>query len=93
MAVRKMNGACMIGDFAKTLGTGRTRFFRKLKEDGVLMANRLPISTVHRPWLVRGNRAGSLHGQQRERASCFYHDGDWRRSDLVREKISRFFQV
>jgi anti-repressor protein len=42
MAVRNMQGACKIGDFAKTLGTGRTRFFRWLRERGVLMANRLP---------------------------------------------------
>jgi anti-repressor protein len=41
-AVRNMQGACSIGDLAKTLGTGRNRLFGKLKVDKVLMENRLP---------------------------------------------------
>lgn len=42
MAVRNMHGACSVGDFAKTLGTGRNRFFAWLREIGVLMINNMP---------------------------------------------------
>jgi len=42
MAVRQMNGACSVGDFAKTIGTGRNRLFKQLKDDSVLMAGNLP---------------------------------------------------
>jgi anti-repressor protein len=42
LAVRNMQGACKIGDFAKALGTGRNRLFMWLKESGILMANRMP---------------------------------------------------
>lgn len=41
-AVRRMNGACHIGDFAKTIGIGRNTFFKILRGDGILMANNLP---------------------------------------------------
>jgi anti-repressor protein len=42
MAVRNMQGACKLGDFAKALGTGRNRLFKWLREAGILMANRMP---------------------------------------------------
>lgn len=40
--VRNMEGACSVGNFAKAIGMGRNRFFRKLREDGILMKNNLP---------------------------------------------------
>lgn len=42
MAVRRMDGACQIGEFCKTLGIGRATFFKMLRDDQVLMANNLP---------------------------------------------------
>lgn len=41
-AIRNVDGVCKIGDLGKTLCIGRTKFFRRLKNDGVLMANNLP---------------------------------------------------
>lgn len=41
-AVRRMQGACHIGDFAKTIAIGRNTFFKMLRADGILMANNLP---------------------------------------------------
>lgn len=41
-AVRRMEGACKIGDFGKTIGYGRTTFFAMLKADKVLMPDRMP---------------------------------------------------
>lgn len=41
-AVRRMQGACHIGDFAKTIAIGRNTFFKMLRSDGILMANNLP---------------------------------------------------
>jgi phage antirepressor YoqD-like protein len=42
MAVRNMQGACSVGDFAKTIGIGRNRLFKLMRDDGVLMKNNLP---------------------------------------------------
>lgn len=40
--VRNMHGSCKIGDFAKAIGIGRNTLFKKLREDGILMAGNLP---------------------------------------------------
>lgn len=42
MAVRNMEGACAIGDFCKTIGWGRNKLFKQMREDGILQANNLP---------------------------------------------------
>lgn len=42
MAVRNMEGACSISDFAKTIGTGRNRLLKQLRGDMVLMKNNRP---------------------------------------------------
>ena len=42
MAVRNMQGACAVGDFAKTIGLGRNRLFKLMRDDGILMTNNLP---------------------------------------------------
>jgi len=42
MAVRRMEGACKIGDFGKVIGIGRNSLFAKLRLDGILMADRMP---------------------------------------------------
>jgi anti-repressor protein len=42
MAVRNMQGACSVGEFAKTIGTGRNRLFKQMRDDGILMANNQP---------------------------------------------------
>lgn len=41
-AVRNMQGACAVGDFAKTIGTGRNKLFKLMRDDEILMANNLP---------------------------------------------------
>jgi phage antirepressor YoqD-like protein len=41
-AVRRMEGACKIGDFSKSLGIGRNTFFAMLKADKILMPDRMP---------------------------------------------------
>lgn len=41
-AIRAVDGVCSIEKIAKTIGIGRNKFFRRLREDGVLMANNLP---------------------------------------------------
>lgn len=41
-AVRDLDGVCPVEAVAKTLGTGRNKFFQKLREDRVLMKNNLP---------------------------------------------------
>jgi Rha family phage regulatory protein len=41
-AVRRMDGACKIGDFSKSLGIGRNTFFAMLKADKILMLDRMP---------------------------------------------------
>lgn len=42
MAVRRMEGSCQIGEFCKTIGIGRTTFFKMLRADKVLMESNLP---------------------------------------------------
>jgi len=42
MAVRNMQGACPVGDFAKTIGLGRNRLFKLMRDDDILMKNNLP---------------------------------------------------
>lgn len=42
MAVRNMQGACPVSSFSKTLGIGRNKFFKMMREDGFLMKNNLP---------------------------------------------------
>jgi len=42
MAVRNLDGSCMIGELAKVLGYGRTTFFSMLRNDMYLMANNQP---------------------------------------------------
>lgn len=40
--IRAIDGVCHIEKIAKTLGYGRTKFFKRLREDGILMGNNLP---------------------------------------------------
>lgn len=40
--VRNMQGACEVGKFAKTVGIGRNKFFKMMREDGILMAGNMP---------------------------------------------------
>lgn len=40
--IRTIDGVCHIEKIAKTLGYGRTKFFKRLREDGILMGNNLP---------------------------------------------------
>lgn len=42
LAVRNMQGACSVGDFAKTIGVGRNKLFKKLRDDCILMRNNVP---------------------------------------------------
>jgi anti-repressor protein len=41
-AIRATEGVCSVEKIAKTLGWGRNKFFDKLRNDGILMANNLP---------------------------------------------------
>lgn len=40
--IRAMEGVCHVEKVAKTLGFGRNKFFRQLREDGILMGSNLP---------------------------------------------------
>jgi len=42
MAVRRMDGACKVGDFAKVIGIGRNLLFAKLRLDQILMVDNIP---------------------------------------------------
>lgn len=42
MAVRRMEGACHVGDFGKAIGIGRNKLFKRMREDGILMASNMP---------------------------------------------------
>jgi phage antirepressor YoqD-like protein len=42
IAVRRMEGACKIGDFGKVISIGRNILFSKLRHDRVLMADNMP---------------------------------------------------
>ncbi len=41
-AIRSIDGVCHIEKIAKTLGVGRNKFFKRLREDGILMRSNLP---------------------------------------------------
>jgi phage antirepressor YoqD-like protein len=41
-AVRSVDGVCHIEKIAKTLGIGRNKFFKRLRDDGILMGTNLP---------------------------------------------------
>lgn len=41
-AIRNVDGVCKIENVGKIICIGRTKFFRRLKDDGVLMVNNLP---------------------------------------------------
>lgn len=40
--IRAMDAVCHIGQFCKTMKIGRNRLFKRMKDDGILMANRMP---------------------------------------------------
>lgn len=42
LAVRRMDGACKIGDFGKVIGIGRNILFARLREDEILMVDNMP---------------------------------------------------
>lgn len=41
-AIRAVDGVCSIEKIAKTLGIGRNKFFKRLRDDSVLLTNNLP---------------------------------------------------
>ncbi len=41
-AIRAVDGVCSIEKIAKTLGIGRNKFFKRLRDDSILLANNLP---------------------------------------------------
>jgi phage anti-repressor protein len=45
MRVRNMQGACSVGEFAKTIGDGPNKLFKKLRDDGYLMKSNLPYQS------------------------------------------------
>ena len=52
--VRALDGSTSIGDFAKVIGTGQNRLFKRLRDDGFLMVNNHPMqSAVERGLLVQ----------------------------------------
>lgn len=42
IAVRRMEGACKIGDFCKVIGMGRNTMFARMRKDEILMADNMP---------------------------------------------------
>lgn len=40
--IRAMDAVCHIGEFCKTMKIGRNRLFKRMKDDGILMASRMP---------------------------------------------------
>ena len=44
--VRALEGSISIGDFAKLIGTGQNRLFKKLRDDGFLMVNNHPMQSA-----------------------------------------------
>lgn len=40
--IRAMDGVCHIGEFCKTMRIGRNRMFKRMKDDKILMASRMP---------------------------------------------------
>jgi len=52
--VRALDGSISVGDFAKLIGTGQNRLFKRLRDDGYLMVNNHPMqSAVERKLLVQ----------------------------------------
>ena len=52
--VRALDGSISIGDFAKLIGTGQNRLFKRMREDGFLMVNNHPMqSSIERELLVQ----------------------------------------
>jgi anti-repressor protein len=52
--VRALDGSISIGDFAKVIGTGQNRLFKKLRDDGFLMNNNHPMQhSLERGLLVQ----------------------------------------
>ncbi len=52
--VRALDGSISVGDFAKLIGTGQNRLFKRLRDDGFLMINNHPMqSAVERDLLVQ----------------------------------------
>jgi anti-repressor protein len=41
-AIRSIDGVCHIEKVAKTIGIGRNKFFKRLRDDGILMRSNLP---------------------------------------------------
>jgi phage antirepressor YoqD-like protein len=41
-AIRAVDGVCSVDKIAKTIGIGRNKFFKQLRDDGILMQNNLP---------------------------------------------------
>ncbi|MFZ2172368.1 MAG: phage regulatory protein/antirepressor Ant [Methylococcaceae bacterium] len=46
LAVRRLDGSCSVGEFAKVIGTGQNKLYRQLREDGFLMINNQPYQSV-----------------------------------------------
>lgn len=52
--VRALDGSISVGDFAKIIGTGQNRLFKRLRDDGFLLVNNHPMqSAVERGLLVQ----------------------------------------
>lgn len=53
MAIRNLDGSCLVEEFAKTIGTGRNTLFKQLREGGYLMVNNLPYQKyIDLGWFV-----------------------------------------
>lgn len=53
MAVRNLDGSCLVREFAKVMGTGQNRMFKWLRDNGYLMANNQPYQDyIDRGWFV-----------------------------------------
>jgi len=53
MAVRNLDGSCLVREFAKAIGTGQNRLFQQLREGGYLMANNQPYQKyIDNGWFV-----------------------------------------
>lgn len=40
--IRATDGVCHIGEFCKTMKVGRNKLFKRMKDDGILLKNRMP---------------------------------------------------
>lgn len=53
MAVRRLDGSCLIEEFAKALGTGRNRLYRQLRDLHILRINNIPYQPyIDNEWFV-----------------------------------------